>query len=433
MRSRLAVCVFGVWSMLASSLAQAQPGPGTIGSPRIYAPAPYDASNTWPAWGVPAYDYYADGSMAGSGGSGPDPDGLMTEQISGDPGFDYEDSPLDRFLTATAKSMWLRAEYLQWNFEGPGDALLGSPVAGVVDPSKPFQATVAGLPATVQVPTTAALHFRNVQGFRGTIGLPTTAGLFEANYFVFQRAQSSQFLTVPPASPLAPETQIQLATSTFLNGQPSNNLFLYDSSFLMVQNTQMFGAEANWIAPSPNEYGWVVRPLAGFRYMDFHERLFQQGTFNQQGALDPPLVSDIDSDANNRIYAPQLGVRFEVVQRWFTLGFEPKVAFGINRFDAMVRTERLRSPGDPAVQTFETGNRFAPIGDFTVYGKLHLRDNFSLFASYQLMVADGISRPADNIFYNDNGAANPAAIVADAGFQRMVWQGFSIGGELRFR
>ncbi len=432
MRSRLAVCVLGVWSLLASTTAQAQP-PGTIAPPRIYAPAPYDASNSWPAWGVPGYDNYANARMPAEGQYGAGPDGLITEQISGDRGWDYEDTPADRFLSAVAKSTWIRIEYLQWNFEGPGRELMGSSVSGIVDPSDPFQVTIAGEPHTAQVPTTEALHFRNVQGIRGTIGLPTNAGTFEANYFAFQRSRSSQFLAVAPVDPLAPELQIQYVTSTFLNGQPSNNLFFYDASFQFFQNTRMFGAEANWIANSPYDTGFLVRPLAGFRYIDTREQLFQRGTFDQQGILSPALVSDINSDVTNRVYAPQLGVRFEWADQWFTLGFEPKVAFGVNQYDATVRTDRLRSPGDPTVITTASGNHFAPIGDFSVYGKIHLRDNFSLFVSYQIMVANGISRPADNIFYNDNGAAQPAGIVVDPGFQRMVWQGLTVGGEVRFR
>jgi hypothetical protein len=433
MRSRLAVCVLGVWMLVASAMAHGQQAPGTIASSRIYAPAPYDASNSWPAWGVPAYDNYADGPPAANPPYGVCPDGLMTEQISGDRGFDYEDSPLDRFLIATAKSMWLRGEYLKWNFDGPGNVLLGSPVAGVVDPSKPFQATVAGQPATAQVPTTRELRFRDVQGFRGTVGLNTNAGALEANYLIFNRVQSSQFLGVEPANVLAPETQIQFATSTLINGQPSNNVFLYDSSFSMVQNTKMLGAEVNWVAKSSYEEGFVTRPMLGFRYIDFHETLNQVGVFNQQGQLDPPLVSFIDSDARNRVYAPQLGLRLEMVHRWLTIGFEPKVAFGVNNYKASVGTFHLRSPGDPAVNTAESGSHFAPIGDFSVYGKLNLRDNLSVFGGYQIMIANGISRPANNIFYNDNGSSNPAAIVADASFQRMIWQGFSVGAEWRFR
>ncbi|MFM9963970.1 MAG: BBP7 family outer membrane beta-barrel protein [Planctomycetaceae bacterium] len=432
MRSRLAVCVLGVWTLLASATAQAQP-PGTIAPPRIYAPAPYDASNSWPAFGVPAYDNYPNAQVPRDGQYGVGPDGLITEQISGDRGFDYEDSPVDRFLTAAAKSTWIRLEYLPWRFDGPGDSLLGSPVAGETDPSEPFQATIAGQPATVQIPTTRGLLFPNVQGIRGTVGLPTSAGTLEANFFAFSRTSSGQFLAVAPPSPTAPELQIQFATSTRLNGQISNNLFLYDSSFELFQSTRLFGTEANWVANSPYENGFVVRPLAGFRYIDFQERLFQRGTFDQQGLLPTPLLSDIDSNATNRIYAPQIGMRFEWVDQWFTVGIEPKVAFGINQFDANVRTVRLRSPGDPAVSTTADGSHFAPIGDFSVYGKLHLRDNFSLFVSYQLMVAGGISRPADNIFYNDNGSAQPAGVVVSPSFQSMVWQGLTIGGEVRFR
>ena len=138
MRSRLAVCVLGVWSLLASTTSQAQP-PGTIAPSRIYAPAPYDASNSWPAWGVPAYDNYANARVPAEGQYGAGPDGLVTEQISGDRGFDYADTPVDRFLTAAAKSTWIRLEYLSWEFDGPGRTLLGSAVAGETDPSQPFQ------------------------------------------------------------------------------------------------------------------------------------------------------------------------------------------------------------------------------------------------------------------------------------------------------
>jgi len=57
-----------------------------------------------------------------------------------------------------------------------------------------------------------------------------------------------------------------------------------------------------------------------------------------------------------------------------------------------------------------------------------------VFVSYQVMFASGISRPANNIFYNDNGPdPNPPAIVVDPSFKSMVWQGLTVGGELKFR
>ena len=145
------------------------------------------------------------------------------------------------------------------------------------------------------------------------------------------------------------------------------------------------------------------------------------------------LVSDITSNVENRIYAPQIGMRFEWVDQWFTLGVEPKVAFGVNQYDATVRTDRLRSAGDPTVITSANGNHFTPVGDFSFYGKIHLRDNLSVFVSYQVMVASGMSRPADNSFYNDNGSTQPAAIVVDPSFKSMFWQGLTVGGEVKFR
>lgn len=439
MRSRLAVCVLGVGSLLSSANAQAQPAPGTIPPPRIYAPAPYDANNTWPAWGVPAYDDPGDPRMGLEPQYGPGPDRIITEQISGDRGGFYEDSPFDRFAAAVAKSSYIQLDYMHFDFEEPGRVLLGSQVAGVVDPSKAFSATIANLTGTARVPTTQGLDYNNAQGIRGLYGLETTAGSFEASIFSFDKNSDKVFESIPLAPVLNPAAQVQLATSTLTNGQLSQNLFLYDSSFQVSTSASFFGAEANWIAKSPYEDGFVLRPMVGFRYLDFHEVLNQRGVFDQQGQLvdqfgaPTQLVSTIDSDANNRVYAPQFGVRAEFVNPWFTLGIEPKVAFGVNTYDASVVTERLRSLGDPRTLTKEDGTRFTPVGDFSTYAKIRVRDNFSLRVGYQLIVASGVTRSASNIYYNDNGSANPPAVVVKSDTERMVWQGLTIGGEFRFR
>ncbi len=433
---RFVVCMFGALSLLASATAQAQPAPGTISQPMSYAPAPYNAPNSGPEYGAPAYNYpQPTQRLTADQLYGPGPDGLITERVQAEGGLGYADTPMDRYLTSVGKSTWLRLEYMDWVFDRPGNTLLGSQVAGQTDPSKStgFQATIAGQPATVRVPTTENLKFQNQQGIRGTFGLDTTMGTFETSFFAFQHDTSSDFQLVPPALVLNPAAQIQIATSTLTNGQPGTNLFLYDQSFKVVQTNSFFGAEANWIGKSPYEDGFVTRPSFGFRYLDFAEKNYQTGVFDQQGLLDPPVVSHIDSDANNRVYAPQIGMRFEFVQPWFTVGFEPKVAFGVNTFDNSVSTVELRSTGDPRVTTTDSGVKFAPIGDFSVYSRIRLRDNFSLNVGYQVMVASGISRPANNILYNDNGSGQPAAVVVKSDFQNMVWQGLNVGCELRFR
>ena len=211
MRSRFAVCVLGVWSLLAiaSTTAQAQPAPGTISPPRIYAPAPYDASNTWPTLGVPAYDYPDDGHIYTNQQYGIGPDGRTTERLPNDKGWDYEDTPTDRFLTMVAKASWLRVEYLNYSFQDPGRTLLGSQVGGVVDPSFPFQTTVAGQPATAVVPTTEQLHFRSVQGIRGTYGLPTSIGSFEAGFMAFQREHADDSQDIPRGPVLNPSALLR--------------------------------------------------------------------------------------------------------------------------------------------------------------------------------------------------------------------------------
>ncbi len=436
MRSRLAVCVVGMWCLMASATAEAQPAPGSIPPQRIFAPAPYEAGNTWPDWGVPAYNDPGYERLSSGPQFGPGPDGIITERISGDRGGGYEDTPFDRFAIAVAKSTYIQLDYLNFDFEGPGRVQLGSNVAGVVDATRPFSATIAGLPGTARVPTTEGLRYKNSQGIRGLFGLPTSVGTFEASIFTFDNDSSRKFEAVPPALVLNPAAQIQIATSTLLNGQPSNNLFLYNASFEVATTANFYGAEANWLAKSPYEEGLVTRPLIGFRYLNFQETLFQTGVFTQinpSDVLSPSLVSLIDSGTENRVFAPQIGVRLELVNPWITLGFEPKVAFGVNNYSAFVSTERLRSPGDPRVFTEEEDTRFSPIGDFSVYGKIRVRENFSLQVGYQLIVAAGITRPANNIVYNDNGSSNPAAIVVDADHERMVWQGLTIGGELRFR
>ncbi len=429
MRSRFAVCMLGAWSLIvsASMSAQAQPAP----PPGMYAPG---------AENVPGFNYPNPGRIDGNQQYGPGPDRLITERIPSENGGFYEDTPVDRFLKNVAKSTWIRLEYMQFTFDDPGHTVLGSRVAGEVDPTRPFRATVSDQPATVRVPTTSALHFKDIQGLRGTIGLPTSIGSFEASFLAFDRAHANEKQIVPPpgdltgASPvLNPSAQIQIATSTLVNGQLGTNLFLYDTSFQIFQNSQFFGAEANWIGKSPYEDGLVVAPMAGFRYIDFHERLFQRGEFSQLGTLDPPLFSEINSDANNRVFAPQIGMRFEFVQPRYTLGVEPKVGLGVNIYDADVSTVRLRSFGDPRVSTSKSGAHLATVGDLSMYGKFHVHDNFSLKVSYQIMVAGGMSRPANNILYNDNGPSQPAAIVVDPSFRSMFWQGFTVGGEFRFR
>ncbi|NOX52872.1 MAG: BBP7 family outer membrane beta-barrel protein, partial [Planctomycetes bacterium] len=363
------------------------------------------------------------------------PDGIVTERLPEDAGGFYGESPVDAFLLQTFKNTWVRLEYLHWNYERPGDTTLGAPLLGVDDPRQTFPVTVGTtLQGFAYVENLGPLNLRDNQGLRASIGLPIGAGAIEANIFSFQEGRSGLDRTIEDP-PVGSSTGTYIATSTYLDNQRSRNVFLYDVSFAANFTSDFWGAEINYVVdplvPGP---GFKIRPLFGFQFFDLEERLTQIGVFDQNGFLTTPQVTTIDSIAKNRIYAPQLGVRIEYVHRWFTIGVEPKIAFGINVYEDRVLADQVRSIADPTVVTTSRDEKFAPIGDIEVRGQVHLTRNFSLFISYQILIAAGITRPQNNIYYNDFGPNAPlSGIVVRPAFDNMVIQGLSVGGELRFR
>jgi hypothetical protein len=58
---------------------------------------------------------------------------------------------------------------------------------------------------------------------------------------------------------------------------------------------------------------------------------------------------------------------------------------------------------------------------------------FSLYAGYNFTYLFRVTRPHDNIYYNDNGPNAPPGVVVNADTQDMHIQGLNVGGEIRFR
>ena len=56
--------------------------------------------------------------------------------LSGDKGGTYKDSPLDEFLKDMSKESYLRMEYMNWSFKKPGDELLGSATNASLNPGR---------------------------------------------------------------------------------------------------------------------------------------------------------------------------------------------------------------------------------------------------------------------------------------------------------
>src|SRR5262249_2638219 len=141
------------------------------------------------------------------------------------------------------------------------------------------------------VPSTQSMNLGAISGVQVTGGVSfIDDGSVEVSAFMLAR-KSSGFAfhdlgeTFVPTgiltSVLVPNF---IATSTLVNGQVSDHLLLYDS-YQAVFQTQLWGAEANYLYDLDAVGGLQFRPLIGVRYINLTERLTQTGVF----LSDPPI------------------------------------------------------------------------------------------------------------------------------------------------
>lgn len=358
------------------------------------------------------------------------------DNLGGREGPFYGESPFDEFLRDVARDSYFRMEFLSWNYRKPGNVLLGSPLLVTDDPGVPFSTTLINqLAGTARVETLGLVKLEDIQGLKMTLGVPLTFGTIETSIFSFGNAEEFTLddeLGLPDPLNIT-ELPTFVATSTLFNGQISNNIFIYDEFFATKTSADLWGADVvlllNSYLPKPS---LQIRPLIGFRYLDYGEQLVQTGSFNQVGNLPTSLISTISSTSDNQSYVPQIGVRIEMPSRWVTIGIEPRIGVGVNTFGNSVFTQSLRSEGDPRVDTGDQGEKIAVAGEFSIYGRLHLHPSTTLHVGYTFMGVTNISRAPRNIRYNDNGPQVPADITVRSSFERMYFHGLNVGGEIRF-
>jgi hypothetical protein len=406
---------------------------------------------------------YAAGAWAEAEPTGPV---IHERMLSRDRGWGYQDTNLDRLLRVLVRNTWIRWEYMNFESKRPGDHLLGADNPMVNNERMPFTVSSGGNPIGVAtVPALDSILLNNVNGMRGTLGVMLSDGALELNVWGLSENDSTLSMSGLGAQAFGANTggaadPVFAATTTMLNGLPGNNQFLYDHSFEARYVQDVWGTGINYIANDPDVGpGLKLMPIVGFRYLEVTEGLFQTGVFNggfdgvvdfgedlnsngmldtgedinNDGLLDLGLVSTIDSRVNNEIYAPQIGFRLQFEHEWFHLGFEPKLAVGVNRYEMAVETNQLRSFGDPRTHDSRRGSRFAQVADFRFFVKLFPSDNLELFFAYDITVAGGLSRAHDNVYYNDNGQSEPPAIGVDPGFETVWWQGLTVGGQIWLR
>lgn len=328
---------------------------------------------------------------------------------------------------------FFRTEYLLYDYSKPGDVLLGAPQFGNINPRDPFEVfdtTVfpATLLGTASVPSLDLMQARNNSGFKATAGVPLIFGSAEASIFTMGQSQ----LVFEDTTLLGTDDQPFAATTTLVNGAVGDNVLLYNDSFRAVFNTKLWGADSNIFFNGPSSQFFSFSPMIGFKYLDLRENLKQTGSFTPDPifGLDT-VVTRIDSSSANQIYAPQIGLRTKFENSFMAVTFDPKFGLGANVFKNRVSSNHLRSNGDPFTASEDSSASICPVVDLGLNGRLKVTDRISITGGYNFTFISRVTRPQNNIRYNDNGAANPPGIVVDTNKSDFIFQGIMVGVELR--
>jgi hypothetical protein len=337
---------------------------------------------------------------------------------------------------------FLRVEYLNYTIKKPGNELLGAPVAGVADPTKPFIAFEPGTSTAIglaTVPSTAGMNLGSMSGVQVTGGLSfIDDGSIEISAFFLGRKQTGftiaplgETVTIPTGFFSFITVPTVVATSTLANGNVSDHLLLYDTSYSAVMQSQLWGGEANYFYDYDAVGLLQLRPLIGARYLNLTERITQTGVF--QGPLAaPPIVSTIDAHTTNNLYGFNLGFRTEVVTKYLELGLTPKILLLGNTMNVNTFTNHLRSNADPVIASTNTTSTFSFGSEVGVFATINFTPSFSLRGGYNLIWLNRVTRPQKDVYYNDNGDAAPPAIISRTIFSDVLITGFTFGAEFRF-
>lgn len=325
---------------------------------------------------------------------------------------------------------FFRAEYLQFDYTPPGNVLLGAPVFGVANPRQPFEVfdSLGNSLGFAEVPALDAMRIVNQPGVRGTVGVPLIFGSAEASIFGMGNSQQS----FEDTNMLGTRQQPFLGTSTLVNGIVDNNIELYNDTFRATFTSKLWSADANLFFDGPTSTYFSFSPMLGFKYLDLREGLQQRGSFQPNPLLGlPKVVSDIDSYSANQLYAPQIGLRSKFENSFMAVTFDPKVGLGANVYKNRLEVNNFRSNADPYTVMTDSSAQLSPMVDLNLTGRLKVSPNFSITAGYNFIYVSRVTRPQDNIYYNDTGAADPPGIALRSHKEDMIFQGLTLGIELR--
>lgn len=446
---RLMIGMIVLLSGVGIRSAQAQYAPA-MGQPvsqgNPYAMAAYRGGHQGNLVYEPAPDYYASPDQYASeyyapdGYAGGDSSTVM-QVLPEDRGWAY-DHPWDGFFKNLADNSWLRVEYMLVK-SPPGNQLVGAPIPSGNDPRLPF--TTAdfdglGTLSTKEVDL-STIGRQGTNGIRGTFGIDFERGTLEAIFFGTKSDVSS--VSYGKTDLLGPEFgQTDLITiNTLIDGQVGISGRNFNEKFAVNYRSQAWGAESNYVVNTDQLIfrtvygagGFQLRPLVGFRYLKIAENMNIQGSFEELNTTPtvPLFTTTIESGTNNKLYVPQAGIRMEFVHPWFTISAEPKVGFGVNRYQGSVMTDQFYGPTDPAQYTSIAKTRFSPTFEFGVNARFHLNEWFTFNVGYNFLWANQIARPNSIIYYNTSTTSD-VTLRAQNSLDTYTLHGLVLGGEIRW-
>jgi len=346
-----------------------------------------------------------------------------------------DETPFEEILCRVARNVTFNIDYINWSIIDPHKTLIGAqPTLDAInqnfgvttltvlrDPTQYFPVT----DGFARAYDTGPISLYENSGIKGTLSLPLTFGTAELTGFILQHANSQDYLGGLPSG--SPPNEIFAAIPFKVNEQESSDLALFSQSFRAEYSSLVFGGEFNIVLNpiEPKQYGLLIRPMLGFRYLGIQEE------FDVQASNPGIPASTIESRTDNNIYGPQIGCRFEFVAQWLTIGVEPRVALGVNQF---VSTVESSDPNFGNSSDRISALRFTPVGALDVYAKIPIHDQVKLFVAYNLIGTGNISRPQEQIDYNVNEVNSVITndIHLDLARSEFIVQGLTVGLEFNF-
>ena len=368
-------------------------------------------------------------------------------------------------LLKPPRGAYFRTEYLLWEIEEPGSVLLGTDppkeLSGSVeldfdeeyfsnalfdtdfDPSNGYTTfdQQTGLFGFSYVPRLDEIQLRDNSGLRLTMGIPTyDYGTIEMSAWLLEQASDhyrfAQREIINPIGVNIPGVPFSPSNIVKVDGSAANFLTRSHNQFLDVTyKSDMWGADLKYVVDSvsPPGEGLKLKPLFGLKYVDFDEGMYQLGRF--QSPTFGPLDSSITADTHNAIFGGTVGLRTELVHRWFIVGLQPAVTFAGNVSQTRVATERFLGTTEPRQEATSDYFDFSPILDLNAYARICLTQNLRLTVGYDAFWLARVYRPARVIDYNvsTDGGTN---LRTDFGTQKradhVAVEGLSVGLEYVF-